>query len=501
MADPLSILQTVDLCFKWGGILIEVCSAFVHAERELVEQVVRVRNYWVRAEVQLKLVRSIAHTLEEEHQKIQNETLDVLANKLKITVGIIKSVTKDDSVRRAKYALLQKKIENAIRELEGWQQMFDPSWYLIMKAATSQIDSELKMYNKSASPDTVAPISSAQALRRALNPEPASTVPIFLQANGLESLQIRHIPCCSAQLGMRNDPTKSLILERFDIGPGGNVKQVERDVRDLARKLTNCNPLEFGLFNCKGVVKHYDGGIAPDLPSAFTFIFRMPPGFSGPRSLRSCLQGTRTSDSLSDRFRLANELARSVGYVHTFGFVHKNIRPETIFLLQRNEDSSTDSAFLLGFDSFRTAEGKTSRSANAAWERCLYQHPSRMGSVAKEDYIMQHDIYSLGVCLLELGMWESFIEYDSKGDISPTSRLGEEISPQLFKETLLSMARRELKSRMGTMYSEVVETCLTSLDPGNADFGDESEFQDEDGIQVGVRYIEKVTMRLSNISV
>ena len=45
---------------------------------------------------------------------------------------------------------------------------------------------------------------------------------------------------------------------------------------------------------------------------------------------------------------------------------------------------------------------------------------------------------------------------------------------------------------MGTRYAEVVETCLTCLDEGNADFGDEAEFQDRDGILVAVRYIEKV---------
>jgi hypothetical protein len=45
---------------------------------------------------------------------------------------------------------------------------------------------------------------------------------------------------------------------------------------------------------------------------------------------------------------------------------------------------------------------------------------------------------------------------------------------------------------MGTKYTQVVETCLTCLDPENTDFGDEEEFQDADGILVGVRYIEKV---------
>jgi hypothetical protein len=44
---------------------------------------------------------------------------------------------------------------------------------------------------------------------------------------------------------------------------------------------------------------------------------------------------------------------------------------------------------------------------------------------------------------------------------------------------------------MGTSYGRVVETCLTCLDKDNVDFGDEKEFQDDDGVAVGVRYIEK----------
>lgn len=119
---------------------------------------------------------------------------------------------------------------------------------------------------------------------------------------------------------------------------------------------------------------------------------------------------------------------------------------------------------------------------------------------------MQHDIYSLGVCLLELGLWKSFVEYDDKesclpddGEDTNATRsciLGTDTNllPLFFKDRLLSLARGELRSRMGTRYSEIVLTCLTCLDPGNADFGDESEFQDKDGIQVGVRYIEKVSV-------
>lgn len=42
-------------------------------------------------------------------------------------------------------------------------------------------------------------------------------------------------------------------------------------------------------------------------------------------------------------------------------------------------------------------------------------------------------------------------------------------------------------------YTSVVLSCLTCLDRDNHAFGDESEFIDEDGVLVGVRYIEKAS--------
>jgi len=47
---------------------------------------------------------------------------------------------------------------------------------------------------------------------------------------------------------------------------------------------------------------------------------------------------------------------------------------------------------------------------------------------------------------------------------------------------------------MGRKYTETIVICLTCLDTSNT-FGDESEFLDENGILVGVRFIEKVTDR------
>jgi hypothetical protein len=45
---------------------------------------------------------------------------------------------------------------------------------------------------------------------------------------------------------------------------------------------------------------------------------------------------------------------------------------------------------------------------------------------------------------------------------------------------------------MGDKYTRVVVNCLACLDEGSLDFGDQSEFEDQDGILIGVRHIEKV---------
>ncbi|KAK2839269.1 hypothetical protein FQN49_006303 [Arthroderma sp. PD_2] len=116
---------------------------------------------------------------------------------------------------------------------------------------------------------------------------------------------------------------------------------------------------------------------------------------------------------------------------------------------------------------------------------------------------MQHDIYSLGVCLLEIGLWESFVTYDGgdsllsqQAKVRPSFANGNPVS-----DVLIALARDNLPTTMGDKYSQVVVNCLTCLDKDNADFGDESEFQDEYGVLVGVKYIEKILLQLQSISV
>ena len=154
---------------------------------------------------------------------------------------------------------------------------------------------------------------------------------------------------------------------------------------------------------------------------------------------------------------------------------------------------------------------------------------------------MQHDIYSLGVLLLEIGLWKSFISYPaypaaeetldpslysiSMSTADTKSTLLDEVNPTppdfiadhaeikdvrkratAIKAHLVFLAEEMLPARMGRKYTDIVLLCLQCLDRGTslAEVGDDGGFEDlvdEDGIVVGVEYIENVLLKIQEISV
>ncbi len=484
-----------------------MCASVKGAESEIAERVLCIENQWKRTSLQLDILQRVWQSLDEEHQNIQKQVLNVLIGKLTIAVSKIDSLlienksttssVKDQrkqlvGVKRWKYVLLKEGLDRTIEDLETWQKMFDPSWFLILMISSPQIDAELTRHKETSASSLLI---STQRLRNTLRGNAQQEGSIFLSEDGLRSARVYDIPFSSSKVAQRAGSSKLLVLDSVPCPAQANVQRLTTDVRELARKLFHADPIQFGLLKCSGVVRE----LTPQDPGqiSFTFVFRTVEGLSVPQSLRAILLAGEANHSLSDRLDIAKQLAKSINFVHTFGFVHKNIRPENI-LVSTDKPSSLGHSFLVGFEEFRTAEGHTLRFGNSAWEKNLYRHPRRQGPRPDDYYIMQHDIYSLGVCLLEVGMWESFIFYNEDGTCVPSAILGalsgvfSVWEPGLAMDLLVPLARAVLPKRMGTKYARIVETCLTCLDKENADFGDEREFQDADGVLVGVRYIEKV---------
>ncbi|ETS76169.1 hypothetical protein PFICI_11556 [Pestalotiopsis fici W106-1] len=512
---PLAIVGAVDLCIKYGSKLMKLCAAFRGANNEITERILRLETGWFKTELQLDFMRRVPSLMGGYHRQLNEKIVETLQIKLNVVTTKIERVIKlpeddgDESTagrsnssvkaKRWKYALFKESIDEAIEELELWQRTADPSWYLILKIANSQVDQALKAGNTT----TAASFPSTRAIRAGLQSDKSSEASgIFLPAQDLESMTVQRITFCEAKAATRNSTRKgpqNFLLAPMECPPIANRQLVKRNLRDLARKLQHNDPGTFGLLSCKGVVEQLDStDTDAQQRVSFTMVFRAPNNLSNPKSLRDLLLSDRDRVALSDKFDIARQMATAISYVHTFGFVHKNMRPETLISYVEPQKSSSPNVYLLGFEDFRKEEGKTYRIGDDYWEKNLYRHPSRQGPTPDSEYIMQHDIYSLGVCLLEVGLWSSFVLYDAEAEkVTPASVLGlsqhdGEMSQMDFTNTLLDLSRGELPRCMGRKYASIVETCLTCLNPDNIDFGDERDFMDDDGVLVGVRYIEKV---------
>jgi hypothetical protein len=113
----------------------------------------------------------------------------------------------------------------------------------------------------------------------------------------------------------------------------------------------------------------------------------------------------------------------------------------------------------------------------------------------------------------ECACWrlQSFVICDKEDGI-PRSGNGVDLSSALvieeetkralcIKELFIAAAQERLPIMVGPKYGNVVVSCLSCRDKDNQGFGDESEFQDSDGVVIGVKYIERVLHELQQIAV
>lgn len=470
---------------------MEKYKNFKDAENEIEERVTSIEVIWTKISQQLRFLRRVWESLDEDYRDLQGRILRILENKLKdavLHISRLETSAVDSGKRRknrkaTKYVLdVKKSLENAIRDLQAWQREFDATWFLVLRAADQTIVENLSRCSEAKA------LSRAKHFRDALQGEPHGKGSVFLPENRLADARRSNIPFSPLQI-VEIPGLDSFVLDSVECGQRKDVSMFSKHIRTFAQKLQQADPFSFNLLNCLGVVriKH------PETHNilSFDFVFRMPKDCQTPQSLRHHL--SETDRSLSCRLSLARQLATAVSYLHVLDFVHKGIRPETL-LIFRGNGSHLLHLFLLGFKTFRTADGKTLRLGNTGLAENIYQHPERQGMSPTADYIMQHDIYSLGVCLLEIGLWKSFIDYEAnslsvnaKSDSSEMARNSDSL-----KDYFTSMAKEKLPITMGEKYTRVVVNCLTCMDETNEDFGDQSQFEDEDGIFIGVRYIEKV---------
>lgn len=294
----------------------------------------------------------------------------------------------------------------------------------------------------------------------------------------------------------------------------GDITELKTNIYGMVRMLKSADSRQMSILKCSGVYPALS-----ETNPCFELEYSVPPHLDCPRSLRDLLtdESAAKLHPLNHRFRLATHLATSILYVHSGQFVHKMIKPENIIVMTNANDPPIRQfphvlgwPFLVGFERSRPASGLSGRYGEGKWEDCLYQHPSRWGITAEEAFTMFHDIYSLGVVLLEIGLWEPFVRWNEVrqhyeyhqylDDIFQESAITGRIHRKAakVKDRLVEMATTWLAPSMGDTYAGVVVTCLEVLEGGIVRLEDFDRVNDE---EVCTAYIKYVVSKLEKLKV
>lgn len=408
--------------------------------------------------------------------------------------------------KKARYSVYETHLRKTAAELSKWQAVFDPSWLFLIRLSSSSIDTALADHRQH-DRDKSTVIDHVKAIRevlRDLESDDQRKIPQVFRPHGFLSTTRTALQESSTELSaLGSDFERSVLVDTTTYPREVGATDMRRQVRDMARILMRSDPKILGLLKCLGVLELQ---VAPMAVKQFQLIYAIPDGMSQPSTLRSRLRNP--SPSQDDKILLACAIGRGVASVHAAGFVHKNIRPETILTFENKHNSSL-TAYLVGFERFRSEQASTTLTGDMVWYNNLYRHPRRQGRNPDERYEMQHNIYSLGVCLLEVGLWRSLViqkeppKTDPELVIDTDLKLKNKIQAALnIKAKLMDLAQEKLAAWMGRTYTEVVMSCFTCLDQKQSNmFASDEDLRDQDDIIVGVVFVQQVLSRLLSIRV
>lgn len=306
--------------------------------------------------------------------------------------------------------------------------------------------------------------------------------------------------------GTASTPITVIVEWKYMDVDNPQFRLINARVNNLAKFLSASSPkpADFRALDCLGYVKDTE----PQHPR-FGYLFRLPGGVVSrlPISLFDALsRGSQgLLPDLGSRFELARKLAASIVRLHDCGWVHGGLNSTNIvFFWEKNLSSSRlsqtstptpelenrfnqllknstsfvtapdsisiTSPYLMGFTYSRPtdpAESTLEWTANivptAENPHSLYRHPSIYFQGSKNadlesttesgslSHRQRHDLFSLGLILLEIGLWEQ---------LSAIWKPKYSSNPVEFIRKLLRVYVPRLEHRMGNIYRDVVRCLL-----------------------------------------
>ena len=241
-------------------------------------------------------------------------------------------------------------------------------------------------------------------------------------------------------------------------------------------------PLDLRILDCVGVFESTDEEIG------YGFVYQIPYPMSktenaGEIPVHSLLQILKNSYSnprkqwlrplLQDKFLLSSMVCKFLVELHSIGWLHENINSHNILLFGELTDSRAKThlpsellrkPYIVGLHKSRPG-GKAWHTDGPGSGAVLqdYQHPD-YASMGR--YQMAYDYYSLGLVLLEIGLWRPLASWSEKYD---------RLDLEELRRALITRCVPRLGLEMGTIYQDVVEFCLQISSDGAEGKEDEQD--------------------------
>jgi len=505
----LAMPGVIDLCIKISESLLAKVNLYKDAHNLMKLDKFAVQLVQGELRDLMGFFYSINATLSPLFKDELESMFQILAVSLEKALRLFRDV--DGTFKRLKFAFRDsKRIQDACSDLEQWQDRFLKRAIVFLFFGGGEYPPEMRKRSPT--------LERIHAIRTAIvaGPEIKGENPTLIRkALGSPPAACRRLPhsplwVVQAQEATQQPDADCVLVEYREYSDGidrRSINALRTTVRDVACKLWEADADTMGILPCSGFA-------VDTLQNRFELHFRIPAGKENPRSLRDLLldpvnRSWGIAHSLDQRINLAKKIASAVFYVHSAAFVHKNVRADNIIILEPVTDveaskkkyhqfpRAVGEPYLVGYDGVRKDDAETKRLSVGEEGKRVYLHPDRHRLAVGDEYRMKHDVYSLGVMLLEIATWSSFV--DAEGNVTERrlkDARGDLLPPGDLQRVFLTKAQSQIPRHLGAKYKEAVVACLKGLE-------EEEEnhlLDDRDGIVVGLAYITQVLGKLEEIS-
>lgn len=493
----LTIPGIIDLCIKYGTFLKEKHTLYQSMDADM--KLYNLISNLVNGEMNdvLMFFESVDDKLSPDIQGQIKNLLILLHDELDALKALI---TKDPGARqRLGYSAHRaQKIQKKCSSLEEWHVRFLRRATVLMLFGNFSPATDNKAVKAAAS----RAIARIQRIRGAImGPDPDK---VFLGQlpNGA---RLHPIPTSSAMLLVQDNGSHSLAeIKGYGSASDVDKKNVALEVtKALALRLAWADPKTMGMLRSDGFWDDTNF-------HRFVLQFPCPDGMKNPRTLQDLLTETVNEKglvhSLTDRVNLAKKITSGLLFVHAAGFLHKKVNPTSVVVYERKDEKYPDhlgEPFLVGYDQIRKADHASARLKVEDWKENIYLHPVRHRLRPGDEFTALHDIYSLGVVLLEIACWSSFTNRNGIGKhlwIPQTVKKdGKAVAshpmlmpPDKLKEQYLRLAKKKIPPILGTSYYEVVVSCLEGLPDEDGTLQHSMAISDSSYIQQVMEMLEQI---------